>query len=115
MAEGAVRFCPFRHLESIPLTPQRILEHLLRSKVAGNRQCLGLLGINVVQIFARFQSVCSSDGTRLCGPFGEKTPDMTRLVILAKVQFYKTGLKRQTRLGGALSLTTRIGIQKLRG
>jgi hypothetical protein len=47
-------------------------------------------GIHVGHVFARFQSVCSRNGTKAHVPLSEKSPDSTRLVELAKVQIMET-------------------------
>ena len=52
-------------------------------------------GINVGHAFVRFQAVCSPDSAKAGAALSKKSPDTTRLVKLAKVQFYKTGHKRQ--------------------
>jgi hypothetical protein len=44
------------------------------------------VGIDVVRVFVRFQLVLSTNDTSPRSPFSEKSPDMTRLVELAKVQ-----------------------------
>jgi hypothetical protein len=49
------------------------------------------VGIHVVHVFVLFQSVFWPDGTKPFEPFGEKSPDMTRLVEWAKAQFFTHG------------------------
>ena len=44
------------------------------------------MSINVGHVLVRFQSVFLSDGTKPCEPFSKKSPDMTCLAELAKVQ-----------------------------
>jgi hypothetical protein len=43
-------------------------------------------GVKVVHVFVRFQLVFLPNGTKPGEPFTEKSPDMTRLAALAKVQ-----------------------------
>ena len=51
-------------------------------------------GIHVGHVFARFQSVCSRNGTKAHVPLSEKSPDSTRLVELAKVQIRRNRLNQ---------------------
>jgi hypothetical protein len=51
-------------------------------------------GINVRQVFIRFQSICSPSGTEVCALLSKKWPDTTRIVELAKVQVRRSDRNR---------------------